>query len=64
MRRQELRGPRPVRPVGVGGRNRLCRPRRLEVLDCGSNRRDNPNRLADMVRSGFSAKKLRRGGEV
>ena len=53
-----------MRPVGVGGRNRLCRPRRLEVLDCGSNRRDNPNRLADMVRSGFSAKKLRRGGEV
>ena len=58
MRRLELKVPRPVRPVAVDGRNRLCCPGRLELLDCGSNRRDDPNWLADAVRARFDGKKL------
>lgn len=60
----ELKEPRPVRLVGVGGQNLLRSPRQLELLDRSSNRRDELNRAADEVRARFGAKKLRRGGEL
>lgn len=60
----ELKEPRPVRLIGVGGQNLLRSPRQLELLDRSSNRRDELNRVADAVRAKFGAKKLRRGGEL
>ncbi|MFZ2644332.1 MAG: DNA polymerase IV, partial [Verrucomicrobiia bacterium] len=62
--RHELSEPRPVRLIGVGGQNLLRSPRQLDLLDRGSNRRDDLNRAADAVRARFGAKKLRRGGEL
>ncbi len=64
LMRLELEEPRPVRLIGVGGQNLLRSPRQLELLDRGSNRRDDLNRVADAVRARFGAKKLRRGGEL
>ncbi|MFA6561958.1 MAG: DNA polymerase IV [Verrucomicrobiia bacterium] len=64
LMRVELKEPRPVRLIGVGGQNLLRSPRQLELLDRSSNRRDDLNRVADAVRAKFGAKKLRRGGEL
>jgi DNA polymerase-4 len=62
--RVELKAPRPVRLVGVGSQNLSRSPRQLDLLDRGSNRRDELNRAADEVRARFGTKKLRRGGEL
>ena len=64
LMRRELKEPRPVRLIGVGGQNLLRSPKQLDLLDRGSNRRDDLNRVADAVRARFGAKKLRRGGEL
>lgn len=60
----ELKEPRPVRLLGVGGQNLLRAPRQLDLLDRRSDRRDDLNRAADAVRARFGAKKLRRAGEL
>jgi DNA polymerase IV len=64
LMRRELEEPRPVRLIGVGGQNLLRSPKQLDLLDRSSNRRDDLNRVADVVRAKFGAKKLRRGGEL
>ena len=64
LMRRELEEPRPVRLIGVGGQNLMCSPKQLDLLDRSSNRRDDLNRVADVVRARFGVKKLRRGGEL
>ncbi len=64
LMRRELKEPQPVRLIGVGGQNLMRCPKQLDLLDRSSNRRDDLNRVADVVRARFGAKKLRRGGEL
>lgn len=64
LMRRELKEPRPVRLIGVGGQNLMRSLKQLDLLDRSSNRRDDLNRVADAVRVRFGAKKLRRGGEL
>jgi len=64
LMRLELKEPRPVRLVGVGGQNLSRSPKQLDLLDRSVNRRDDLNLVADAVRAKFGAKKLRRGGEL